>query len=177
MPFCYHSSPGNFLEEILHGYFVKSVVDMSPADGKLTFACYNEQRVKALEKRLLQRLQKEMINSPLFSSACAAAGNESNGATPGPQPKSKPKAKKTRQQPRTKLRLSRNLGQWQKSRPKSDRKRVAKKKLKRKKLKVTTGCCGRLAFELPALGCFGSSSDFAEASAWALGQLVAVEAC
>ena len=108
-PFCYNSAPESFLEEILHGYFVKSVVDMSPADGKLAFVClrqrvgyvgicYNEQHVKALEKRLLQRLEKEMVNSnsPLFSSAYAAAigGVESNEATP-PPPKPKPKNKAT----------------------------------------------------------------------------------
>ena len=70
-PFCYHSAPEAFLEEILHGYYVKSVVDMTPRDWKLAFVClrqrlgycgicYNDTHAKTLEKRMLQRLQKEM---------------------------------------------------------------------------------------------------------------------
>lgn len=106
-PFCYHSAPEAFLEEILHGYYVKSVVDMTPADGKLAFVClrqrigycgicYNDIHAKTLEKRMLQRLQEEMLDpsSPLFSSAYSTAlGNGTAETVTVPDPKAKPRPK------------------------------------------------------------------------------------
>ena len=117
-PFCYHSAPEAFCEEILHGYYVKSVVDMTPADWKLAFVClrqrlgycgicYNDTHAKTLEKRMLQRLQKEMVDprSPLFSSAYSTALGDGTAETvtvPNPKPKPKPKAKGAASKPKSK---------------------------------------------------------------------------
>lgn len=106
------------MEEILHGYYVKSVVDMTPADGKLAFVClrqrlgycgicYNDTHAKTLEKRMLQRLQKEMVDpsSPLFSSAYSTAlgnGTAETVTVPNPKPKPKPKAKGAASKPKSK---------------------------------------------------------------------------
>ena len=95
------------MEEIPHGYYVKSVVDMTPADGKLAFVClrqrlgycgicYNDTHAKTLEKRMLQRLQKEMVDpsSPLFSSAYSTALGDGTAETvtvPNPKPSPKPR--------------------------------------------------------------------------------------
>ena len=97
---------------------MKSVVDMTPADWKLAFVClrqrlgycgicYNDTHAKTLEKRMLQRLQKEMVDpsSPLFSSAYSTAlgnGTAETVAVPNPKPKPKPKAKGAASKPKSK---------------------------------------------------------------------------
>ena len=91
---------------------------MTPADGKLAFVClrqrlgycgicYNDTHAKTLEKRMLQRLQKEMVDpsSPLFSSAYSTALGDGTAETvtvPNPKPKPKPKAKGAASKPKSK---------------------------------------------------------------------------
>jgi hypothetical protein len=91
---------------------------MTPADGKLAFVClrqrlgycgicYNDTHAKTLEKRMLQRLQKEMVDpsSPLFSSAYSTAlgnGTAETVTVPNPKPKPKPKAKGAASKPKSK---------------------------------------------------------------------------
>lgn len=94
---------------------MKSVVDMTPAEWKLAFVClrqrlgycYNDTHAKTLEKGMLQRLQKEMVDpsSPLFSSAYSAALGDGTAETvtvPNPKPKPKPKAKGAASKPKSK---------------------------------------------------------------------------
>ena len=94
---------------------MKSIVDMTPAEWKLAFVClrqrlgycYNDTHAKTLEKRMLQRLQKEMVDpsSPLFSSAYSTALGDGTAETvtvPNPKPKPKPKAKGAASKPKSK---------------------------------------------------------------------------
>ncbi|CAK9038002.1 Uncharacterized protein SCF082_LOCUS22412 [Durusdinium trenchii] len=85
-PMCYHSLPLAFYEEILHGYYAKMVVDMTPSDARFAWAClrtrtgyvgicFTEAHVRGLENRLLELLKEDMVdpNSPLFSAAYSEA--------------------------------------------------------------------------------------------------------
>ena len=95
------------MEELLHTFFGKMVVDLSPADGKLAFAClqnrvaylgvtYNEVHSKLLEERLLDLMQTSMADpsSPLFNNNYAQAiGVATHTPTPKLKPKPGPKAK------------------------------------------------------------------------------------
>ena len=106
-PVCYFSPPIELMEELLHTFFGKMVVDLSPADGKLAFAClqnrvaylgvtYNEVHSKLLEERLLDLMQTSMADpsSPLFNNNYAQAiGVATHTPTPKPKPKPGPKAK------------------------------------------------------------------------------------
>ena len=108
-PMCYHSLPLAFYEEILHGYYAKMVVDMTPSDARFAWAClrtrtgyvgicFTEAHVRGLENRLLELLKEDVVdpNSPLFSAAYSEAvglkKTPSQGSG-GPDPKAKPQAK------------------------------------------------------------------------------------
>ena len=123
-PVCFHSPPEEFYAELIHDFYVKLILDLTPSDGKMAVSaiksrvgyvgvCYNPEHQSLLEERLLEVLEMEMRNSgsSLFSAAyCEAVGCRTASALPGeeelkkknPKPvpkkkaKAKPKAKSTR---------------------------------------------------------------------------------
>ena len=123
-PVCFHSPPEEFYAELIHDFYVKLILDLTPSDGKMAVSaiksrvgyvgvCYNPEHQSLLEERLLEVLEMEMRNSgsSLFSAAyCEAVGCRTALALPGeeelkkknPKPvpkkkaKAKPKAKSTR---------------------------------------------------------------------------------
>ena len=85
-PVCYHPFPATFYEDILHGFFVKLVYDLTPADDTLTWVClqqrvacisvcYTDAHAELLHDRLLQRLKVAMgdVSSKLYNAAYAVA--------------------------------------------------------------------------------------------------------
>ena len=106
-PLCYWSMPLNWYEELIHQYYGKLIIDLTPGDGRFAWAslltrtghvgiCYTQEHVEALEKRIFELLQAEMIDSssPLFNHAyCVAVGKSAASAEPKPKPKPKPKDK------------------------------------------------------------------------------------
>lgn len=102
-PMCYFSAPLELLEEFIHQFYAKLVVDLTPADGKFAYAClkcrvgyvgvaYTEAHAKLLEERLVALLSEAMqdSNSPLFNSAYTQAVTEGSGGKRGPKPRPKP---------------------------------------------------------------------------------------
>ena len=87
-PVCFHSMPAEFYAELIHTFFCKLVIDLTPTDAKFGYEClkarvgyvavaFNNEHVALLERRLLELLKKDMTesDSPLFSSAyCEAVG-------------------------------------------------------------------------------------------------------
>lgn len=109
-PVCYFSPPLELMEELLHTFYAKLVLDLSPADGKLAWACvktrtaymgicYIDTHVKLMEERLLDLMKVSVKEtaSPLFNSAYAQAvgstTSSSQPAIPKPKPRPKPKVK------------------------------------------------------------------------------------
>lgn len=120
-PVCYHSPPYELCEELIHDFFVKMIIDLTPLDARMAWAAlrnrvgyvgiaFNPEHQRLLEERLLTLLEKDMKDpeSPLFSAAYAeAVGSVSNPTGQGddqkpqrdvdpkakPKPKGKPKAK------------------------------------------------------------------------------------
>ena len=112
-PVCYHPFPATFYEDILHGFFVKLVYDLTPADDTLTWVClqqrvacisvcYTDAHAELLHDRLLQRLKVAMgdVSSKLYNAAYAVAIGKKTLPTPaaaaaakacGGKPKAKPK--------------------------------------------------------------------------------------
>ncbi|CAK9080027.1 Uncharacterized protein SCF082_LOCUS38170 [Durusdinium trenchii] len=79
------------MEELLHTFYAKLVLDLSPADGKLAWACvktrtaymgicYIDTHVKLMEGRLLDLMKVSMKEtaSPLFNSAYAQAAEQAD---------------------------------------------------------------------------------------------------
>lgn len=109
-PVCYFSPPLELMEELLHTFYAKLVLDLSPADGKLAWACvktrtaymgicYIDTHVKLMEERLLDLMKVSVKEtaSPLFNSAYAQAvgstTSSSQPAIPKRKPRPKPKVK------------------------------------------------------------------------------------
>ena len=104
-PVAYHSAPLELYEELLHDFYAKFVVDLTPLDGRFAYAAlrnrigyigiaYNPEHQRLLEERLLSLLEADMRNSesPLFSASyCEAVGCESNKSKPKLKPNPKPK--------------------------------------------------------------------------------------
>ena len=70
---CYSRPASELLEELLHTFFGKMVVDLSPANGKLVLAClqnrmaylgvtYNEVHSKLFEERRLDLMKDKMAD-------------------------------------------------------------------------------------------------------------------
>ena len=110
-PVCYFLPPLELMEELLHTFYAKLVLDLSPADGKLAWACvktrtaymgicYIDTHVKLMEGRLLDLMKVSMKEtaSPLFNSAYAQAvgstTSSSQPAIPKPRPRPKPKGQR-----------------------------------------------------------------------------------
>ena len=119
-PLCYWSMPLNWYEELIHQYYGKLIIDLTPGDGRFAWAslltrtgyvgiCYTQEHVEALEKRIFELLEAEMIDSssPLFNHAyCVAVGKSAasaeGNALPKPKPKPKPKDKSKPTKPKPK---------------------------------------------------------------------------
>ena len=107
-PLCYWSMPLNWYEELIHQYYGKLIIDLTPGDGRFAWAslltrtgyvgiCYTQEHVEALEKRIFELLEAEMIDSssPLFNHAyCVAVGKSAASAEGNALPKPKPKPPK-----------------------------------------------------------------------------------
>ncbi|CAK9001222.1 Uncharacterized protein SCF082_LOCUS6841 [Durusdinium trenchii] len=88
-PVCYHSPPYELCEELIHDFFVKMIIDLTPLDARMAWAAlrnrvgyvgiaFNPEHQRLLEERLLTLLEKDMKDpeSPLFSAAYAEAEEE-----------------------------------------------------------------------------------------------------
>ncbi|CAL1145789.1 unnamed protein product, partial [Cladocopium goreaui] len=69
-PVCYHSPPYELCDELIHDFFAKIIIDLTPLDGRMAWAALRNRH-----HRLLALLEKEMTNpeSSLFSSAYSEA--------------------------------------------------------------------------------------------------------
>ena len=110
-PVCFHSAPLALYEELIHDFFAKMVIDLTPCDARFAWAClqsrtaylaiaYNEEHKKLMEERLLSQLAEAMAkeNSPLFNKSYAAARDQKTETdqdqkTARPKGKAKAKAK------------------------------------------------------------------------------------
>lgn len=101
-PVCYHSPPYELCDELIHDFFAKIIIDLTPLDGRMVGyvgVAFNPEHQRLLEDRLLALLEKEMTNpeSSLFSSAYSEAVGGSGQApvnqTAKPKAKVKAKAK------------------------------------------------------------------------------------
>ena len=108
-PVCFHSPPYELCDELIHDFFAKIIIDLTPLDGRMAWAAlrnrvgyvgvaFNPEHQRLLEDRLLALLEKEMTNpeSSLFSSAYSEAVGGGSGKAPVNQtakPKAKVKAK------------------------------------------------------------------------------------
>ena len=115
-PLCYWSMPLNWYEELIHQYYGKLVIDITPGDGRFAWAslltrtgyvgiCYTQEHVEALEKRIFELLEAEMIDSksPLFNHAyCVAVGKSAASAEAKPKDKPKPKDKTSKPKDKSK---------------------------------------------------------------------------
>lgn len=108
--------PLNWYEELIHQYYGKLVIDITPGDGRFAWAslltrtgyvgiCYTQEHVEALEKRIFELLEAEMIDSksPLFNHAyCVAVGKSAASAEAKPKDKPKPKDKTSKPKDKSK---------------------------------------------------------------------------
>ncbi|CAE6960417.1 unnamed protein product [Symbiodinium sp. CCMP2592] len=85
-PVCFHSMPGAFYSELMHSFWAKMVIDLTPGDGRFTFEAlkarvgymgitFTPEHSQFLEEHLLDLMKLEMCDtaSPLFNSEYAAA--------------------------------------------------------------------------------------------------------
>ena len=83
---CYHSMPGAFLDELMHQFWTKLVIDLTPGDGRFGYEAlknrvgylgitFTPEHTTLLEQRMLDLMKKDMSdsNSPLFNAAYAEA--------------------------------------------------------------------------------------------------------
>ena len=83
---CFHSMPAAFYAELMHQFWAKLVIDLTPLDGRFAFEAlkarvgyvgltFTPEHTALLEERLLALMQQEMLDSssPLFNSAYAEA--------------------------------------------------------------------------------------------------------
>ena len=109
-PVCFWSLPPEWYDEVIHSFFAKLVLDLTPLDAKFALCAlrnrvgyvgvaFNADHVKLMEDRLMSHLKKEMKDSasPLFNAAYAEAVGARVPATssesPNPKAKAKPKPK------------------------------------------------------------------------------------
>ncbi|CAL1174054.1 unnamed protein product [Cladocopium goreaui] len=91
-PVCFHSPPYEHCDELIHDFFAKIIIDLTPLDGRMAWAAlrnrvgyvgvaFNPEHQRLLEDRLLALLEKEMTNpeSSLFSSAYSEAVGGGSG--------------------------------------------------------------------------------------------------
>ena len=106
-PVCYNPMPANFYDDILKGFFVKAVIDLSPLSDTFAWTCilnrkayigitYTEDHSRMLEERLLDKLKTDMACSscPLFNPAYAIAIGAQKDPVSTKTPKPKRKADK-----------------------------------------------------------------------------------
>ena len=71
-PVCFQSMPLNLLEELIHTFFAKLVIDLTPGDAKFGWAClrsrvsyigmcFNDAHCEFVEARLLELLKGAML--------------------------------------------------------------------------------------------------------------------
>ncbi|CAE7245726.1 unnamed protein product [Symbiodinium sp. CCMP2592] len=85
-PVCFHSMPGAFYSELMHSFWAKMVIDLTPGDGRFAFEAlkarvgymgitFTPEHSQFLEEHLLDLMKLEMCDtaSPLFNSEYAAA--------------------------------------------------------------------------------------------------------
>jgi hypothetical protein len=106
-PMTFHGMPQQWYAELLHTFFTKCVIDLSPMDGKFAWSClqsrvgyiafaFTDDHASHLFARLKELLKTELANpeSKLFNSAyCKAVNNE---VTPTKPPAPKRKARVTK---------------------------------------------------------------------------------
>ena len=86
VPFCYHSMPENFYAELIHMFFAKLVLDLTPSDARFAWVALrsrigycglanNEEHAEAMRRQLRHLTFKGMLdqNSGLYNAAYAAA--------------------------------------------------------------------------------------------------------
>ena len=86
VPFCYHSMPENFYAELIHMFFAKLVLDLTPFDARFAWVALrsrigycglanNEEHAEAMRRQLRHLTFKGMLdqNSGLYNAAYAAA--------------------------------------------------------------------------------------------------------
>jgi len=85
-PVCFHPFPATLYEDILHGFFVKLVYDLTPADDTMAWVClqqrtacisicYTDLHAELLHDRLIERLKVAMgvVGNPLYNATYAVA--------------------------------------------------------------------------------------------------------
>ena len=111
-PVCFWSLPQEWYDELIHSFFAKLILDLTPLDAKFALCAlrnrvgyagvaFNADHVKLMEDRLISHLKKEMKDSasPLFNAAYAEAvgarvpATSSEPPNPNPKAKAKPKPK------------------------------------------------------------------------------------
>eukprot|EP00959_Pyramimonas_sp_CCMP1952_P424484 8890880-Pyramimonas_sp.AAC.1 len=86
VPMCYHPMPEKFYDELIYTFYAKSIVDLTPTDGKFAFTAlkqrvgyvgiaYTDAHAEKLYDRLGELMKKEMLNpaSKLWNSSYAKA--------------------------------------------------------------------------------------------------------
>ena len=109
LPVCYHGMPMNFYLEMVHTFYAKSIVDLTPLDGKFAWAalqtrvgylgiCFTEDHVELLYGHLRDMLRKDMGDSasPMFNKDYAKAIGKGTPEPAAPKPK-QPQAPKPKQ--------------------------------------------------------------------------------
>ena len=104
VPMCYHSMPETFYAELIHMFFAKLVVDLTPSDARFAWAALrsrigycglanNEEHAEAMRRQLRSMMFKGMTdqNSGVYNAAYAAAV-EQEATVPTPKAKAKAKA-------------------------------------------------------------------------------------
>ena len=141
-PVCFHSMPGAFYAELMHSFWAKMVIDLTPGDGRFAFEAlkarvgylgitFTAEHSQFLEEHLLDLMKLEMCDSasPLFNSEYAVArGKKAPKAKATPAPDVDPKKK-----PKTKPTPKRGAEEQEPADPKAKPKKKAKAKKKAQK--------------------------------------------
>ena len=173
-PVCFHSMPGAFYAELMHSFWAKMVIDLTPGDGRFAFEAlkarvgylgitFTAEHSQFLEEHLLDLMKLEMCDSasPLFNSEYAVARGKKAPkakATPAPDVDPKKKPKKQNLLPnavlRSRSRLIPRLSQRRRLKPKrkpermrikSPKTRTRKKQRTKNQRKTTTTTSGILS--------------------------------
>ena len=108
-PVCYNPTPALMYEAICKGFFVKFIIDLTPADSTIGWMailnninyigiCYTEEHCNLLFQRFLDLMKVEMAiasNTNIYNPTYAMAIGKKTEEKPKPKPKgkTKPKAK------------------------------------------------------------------------------------
>lgn len=104
LPVCFHGMPINFYNEMIHTFYAKAVVDLTPLDGKFAWAslqqrvgyigiCFTDEHAELLYGHLRDLMRAEMgdPSSKLFNKEYAKSTGVLDQQTPEPAPPPKGK--------------------------------------------------------------------------------------